>query len=188
MLSHPPLCSRTGNYHKSPSPKLLTNSPTPIRIMITTNVPTIFSTRAKHLHACALISKNWTGRSQAHLFREANGDEEGPFATSLDSLVPYIEKLKIQLPESQHYWLFPFSDLLAPLQIAPITYLAITGGVLTTGARVCLVERVVSLFAILHDGCLLSLHLILDIMLAHPGLKRLHPLCYSIGPARPVPL
>ena len=149
MLSHPPLCPRTG-HHKSSSPKLSTNSPTPIGIMITTNAPTIFSTRTRHLHACALISNNWTGRSRAHPFREVKikRDEKGPFSTCPYSLMPYIEKLKVQLG-SQRYWLFPSSDLLMPLHTAPTTYLGIAVGVLTTGARVCLAERVVSFSATL---------------------------------------
>jgi len=140
----------------------------------------------KALHACALISKNWTSRSRAHLFREVKirGDEEGLFAIPPDSIMPYIEKLKIQL-ESQHYRLFPSKRLLTPFHTAPITYLGITGGVLTTKARVCLVECAIALSATLQTmafkSCSLSLHLVLDIVLAHPGLKRLHLICCSIG-------
>ena len=143
------------------------------------------------LHVCALISKNWTDRSRAHLFREVKirGDEEGLFAMPPDSLMPYIEKLKIQL-QSQHFRLFPSPDLLTPFHTAPITYLGITGGALAD-ARVCLVECIVALSATLQTvvfkSCSLSLHLIIDIMSAHPGLKRLHLLCCTIRPARPDP-
>ena len=145
---------------------------------------------SKALHACALISRNWTGRSRAHLFREVKitGDEEGLFAMPPDLLMPYIEKLKIQL-ESQCYRLFPSPDLLTPFHTAPITYLGITGGVLTTDARACLVECIIALSATLQTvvfkSCSLSLRLIPEIVLAHPGLKRLHLLCCSIGPPRP---
>ena len=135
----------------------------------------------KALHTCVLTSKNWTGRSRAHLFREVKirGDEEGSFPMPPDSLMPYIEKLKIQL-ESQYYRLFPSPDLLTPFHKAPITYFGITGGALAD-ARVCLVECIVALSATLEmvtfKSSSLSLHLILDILLGHPGLKRLHLLC-----------
>jgi len=58
--------------------------------------------------------------------------------------MPYVEKLKIQL-EFQDCRLFPSPDLLTPFHTAPITYLGITGGVLTTDARLCLAECVIAL-------------------------------------------
>ena len=145
----------------------------------------------KALHACAMVSRDWTGRSRAHLFREVKirGDEEGLFAMPPDSFMPYIEKLKIQL-QSQHFRLFPSPDLLTPFHTAPITYLGITGGALEN-ARVCLVECIVALSATLQTtvfkSCSLSLHLIVDVVSAHPGLKRLHLLGCTIRPARPDP-
>jgi len=105
-----------------------------------------------------------------------------------DPLMPYIEKLKMQL-EFQYYRPFPSLDLLTPFHTAPITCLGIAGGVLTTGARVCLVECVIALSATLQTAvlksCSPSLHLILDIALTHLGLKRLHLLYCHFKSTKP---
>ena len=45
--SHPPPCSHAEHYQESSSTRLLTSSATPIGTVITTNVPTTVSTRAR---------------------------------------------------------------------------------------------------------------------------------------------
>ena len=144
------------------------------------------------LHSCALVSKNWTHRSRIHLFREVKirGDEEGLFPVPPQSVVSYIEVLKVRL-QSERYRLFPSPELLAQFHAAPITYLGITEGVLAADARVCLVECVIALSATLQTvvfkSCSLSLHLILDIVSAHPGLKCLHLHSCDFKPAKSDP-
>ena len=141
------------------------------------------------LHACALVSKNWTGRSRAHLFREVKirGDEDGLCLIPPQSLMPYIEKLRIQL-RCQNYRLFPSPDLLIPFYTAPITYLGITGGVFAIEARACLAECIAALSAtlqtVIFKSCSLSLHMIVDTVLAHPDLKRLHLHSCDLKPAK----
>ena len=144
------------------------------------------------LHACALVSKNWTGRSRAHLFREVNikGDDDGLCLLPPPSLMPYVTNLKIQL-RCQHYRLFPSRDLVTPFHTAPITHFGIEDGVLATEARVCLVECITALSAALQTvtfkSCSLSPRLINEIVFAHPGLGRLHLLSCDlehIGPDR----
>ena len=144
------------------------------------------------LHACALVSKNWTGRSREHLFKEVKikGDEDGLCLIPPRSIVLYIEKLKIQL-RCQNYRLFPSPDLLIPFYTAPITYLGITGGVLATEAQTCLAECIAALSGTLQmvafKSCSLSLHLIIDIVSVHSGLKRLHLLYCDLKPAKTDP-
>ena len=142
----------------------------------------------KALHACTLVSGNWTGRSRAHLFRavKIRGDGDGLFLIPPKSLMPYIGRLKIHLG-CQSYRLFPSPKLLKPFHTAPISYLGITEGVFTPDARACLVECIVALSptlqTVIFKYCSLSLHLILDIVSAHPGLKRLHLLYCDLKPA-----
>jgi len=141
------------------------------------------------LHACALVSKNWTNRSRVHLFRDAKirGDEDGLCLIPPQSLMPYVTRLKILL-WCQYYRLFPSRDLLTPFYTAPVAYLRITGGVLATEAKVCLVECIAALSASLQTlvfkSCSLSLHLITDILVAHPSLKRLHLLHCDVKPVK----
>jgi len=141
------------------------------------------------LHVCTLVSRNWTGRSRTHLFKEVKirGDEGGLFLIPPQSLMPYIKKLKIQL-HCKKYRLFPSPDLLAPFHAAPIACLELTGGVLAADARACLVEWIAEISAtlqtVIFKSCSLSLSLILDTVLAHPGLKRLHLICCDFKPAK----
>ena len=131
------------------------------------------------LHTCALISKNWTDRSRAHLFKEVKirGDEEGLLPIPPPPIMPYVEKLKIQL-HSERYRLFLSRRLLKPFYAAPITYLGITAGTLEANGQNYLVKCIAALSAtlqtVIFKSCSLSPHLILDIVSAHPGLKRLH--------------
>lgn len=140
------------------------------------------------LHACALVSKDWTGRSRMHLFREVKirGDKDGLCLIPPQPLMPHIEKLKMQL-ECENYRLFPSPDLLTPFYTAPITCLGITGGVFATEARGYLMECIAALSATLQTvvfkSCSLSLYMITDIMLVHPGLKHLHLHACGLKPA-----
>ena len=51
------------------------------------------------LHACTLVSKNWTGRSRAQLFKEVNlrADGGGSFPIPPGAIMPYITKLGVRL-------------------------------------------------------------------------------------------
>lgn len=144
---------------------------------------------SKALRACALTSKNWTGRSRAHLFREVKirADEEGQFPVPSQSLMPYVEKLEIQL-RFQRCRLFPAPDLLTPFHTAPIAHLGIEVGSLTTdGVRVSLMRCIVALSATLRTvslhACLLSLRLFSDILSAHTDLERLYLHSCAFSPA-----
>ena len=130
------------------------------------------------LHACTLVSKNWTGRSRTHLFKKVTirADASGKSLIPPESLMPYIAELKIRM-QCRRYHPFPSHKLLRPFRTAPITSLWITGGTLSP-TKVPLVECIIALSATLHTvtfkSCSLSLSLILDIALKHPDLKRLH--------------
>ena len=130
------------------------------------------------LHACALVSKNWTGRSRAHLFKKVKvrGDDIGSFRIPPETIMPHITKLKIQL-RSEKYRLFPSTELLTPFYASPIVCLRITEGTLAPG-RAYLVEFISALSATLQTvtfkSCTLSPDLIHDTVLAHPGLEQLH--------------
>ena len=143
----------------------------------------------KALHACALVSRDWTCRSRTHLCREVKirGDEKGLCLVPPKSHIPYIEKLKIQL-RYEDYRLFPSSNLLARFYTAPIAYFGITGGVFATEERACLAECIAALSATLQTvvfkSCSFSLKMIIDIVLAHPGLKRLHLYSCDLKPAK----
>ena len=145
----------------------------------------------KTLHACALVSKCWTGRCRAHLFKEVKirADGSGILPIPSDPLMPYITKLKIQL-RCNGYRLFPSRHLLTPFYMAPITHLRITAGALAT-ARGSLLECITALSATLQTvvfkSCSFPLNLVLDIVLTHPGLKQLHLHCCEIGFNSPDP-
>jgi len=146
-------------------------------------------TAGRALRACTLVSKNWTGRSRAHLFREITirADEDDLFLTPPQSLIPHIKRLKIWM-RNEYYRTFLPRDLLKQFHRAPMTYLGISEGVLATAARGCIAQCVVALSATLQTvefrSCSLTLHLILDILSAHPGLKRLHLTSCSLTPAK----
>ena len=128
------------------------------------------------LHACALVSKNWTGRPRAQLFKEVTvGTGDGSsFLIPSGMVMPYITdfKLKMQLGKIP-----PFPDFLAPFYACPIVHLEITEGTLTT-MRDNLAEFVTAISATLQTvrftECSLPLHLIHGIVLAHSDLKRLN--------------
>ena len=136
------------------------------------------SVTRKALHACTLVSKNWTGRSRAHLFKEVKirPGGIGLFLTPPETVVPYTTGLKIQL-RSEMFQLSPSADLLSLFYPAPIVRFEITGGVLSPG-RDYLVDFIAALSSTLQTvtlkSCALSTHLFHDIVLAHPGLKHLY--------------
>jgi len=146
--------------------------------------------RSNHrINACSLVSKNWTGRSRGLLFWKVNieGDENGLFLIPPQPLMPNIQKLKIQL-RCQNYRLSPSPDLLTPFCTAPVAYHGITGGVFPTEAQACPAEYITALSATLQTvtfkSCSLSLYMLIDVVLAHPGLKRLHLVCCDLKPTR----
>lgn len=132
------------------------------------------------LHACSLVSRNWVGRSRTHLFKRVKIRvgalrDSGRSSVPSKSLMPYIAKLWIHL-RSKHYRLFPSPKLLKRFHSAPITHLGITEAALAP-SQGSLVECVAALSATLRTvtfkTCSLPLQLIIDIVLKHPGLKRL---------------
>jgi len=135
------------------------------------------------LHACAVISKNWAGRSRTHLFREVKirGDADGLFTMPPNSLIPCRWNSNI-------IGYSPPQISLTPFHTTPIIYLGITGGVLIPGARVRLVGCIIALSVALQTAVLesysLPIHQILDVALAHPSRKRLHILCYDFKSAK----
>lgn len=143
----------------------------------------------KTLHACTLVSKNWTGRSRMHLFKEVKirADDFGVFPIPPGPLMLYVTKLRIQM-RSERYRLFPSPKLLKPFHTAPITHLGIVAGALAS-SQACLVECIVALSATLRTvtfaSCSLSPDLILDIVLKHPDLKRLFLRCCEVKPTYP---
>ena len=130
------------------------------------------------LHACTLVSKNWTGRSRAHLFNEVKirAGASRLFLIPPKSLMRYVTKLEMEM-RCERYRLSPSPTLLRPFHAAPITSLAITNGTLAS-AQAHLVECITALSATLHavtfSFCSLSPNLIFDIALRHPDLKQLH--------------
>ena len=146
-------------------------------------------TAGRALCACTLVSKNWTGRSRAHLFREVTirADEDDLFLTPPQSLIPHVKRLKIRTRNEFYQTSIP-RDLLKPFHTATITYLGISEGVLATDTRDCLVECVVALSATLQtvefESCSLALQLIPDILSAHPDLKRIHLTSCRLIPTR----
>jgi len=151
-------------------------------------------TACQTLHACALVSKNWTDRSRAHLFGDVKIGMDKYGLVSLippQSLMPYIKKLRIQL-RYRHYLVHPSPDLLIPFYTAPIAYLGIAGGIFDADTRACLAECITALSATLQTvafkSCTLSLRIIIDILLAHSGLKHLHLYSCILKPATGGPL
>lgn len=145
------------------------------------------------LHACALVSKNWTGRSRAHLFRDVKIRIDKDGLVSLippQSLMPHIKKLRIQL-RYRNYRVCPSLDLLIPFYTAPIAYLGIAGGTFDE-TRAGLVECIAALSATLQTvvfkSCTLPLRIIIDMLLAHSGLKHLHLYSCILKPATEGPL
>ena len=131
------------------------------------------------LHACTLVSKNWTGRSRAQLFKEVNlrADGGGSFPIPPGAIMPYITKLGVRLQYIVFSRLSPAQDLLTPFYACPIAYLGITKGAFTI-TQIHLIEFVTTVSATLQTvvfkECSVSLRLIHDIMLAHPDLEQLH--------------
>jgi hypothetical protein len=138
------------------------------------------------LHACSLVSSNWTGRCRRHLFKEVEirADGSGLFSIPPKSLIPLVTRLRMQM-RSPRYRLFPSKKLLKPFYHAPITHLEITEGTLAP-AQVCLVKFAVALSATLRTvtfkTCSLSLQLILDVVLELPNLERLRLYSCEIKP------
>ena len=130
------------------------------------------------LHACALVSKNWTGRSRVQLFKEVTAGigDSSSYPIPPGTIMPFITKLKLQLCN-----ISPFPDFLTPFHACPIMHLGITEGTLAT-MRDYLVEFAtvisVTLQTVTFTKCSLPLSLIHDIVLAHPDLKQLN-LCSS---------
>ncbi|KAF9779570.1 hypothetical protein BJ322DRAFT_1088199 [Thelephora terrestris] len=130
------------------------------------------------LHACTLVSKNWTGRSRAHLFNEVEirSDSIGSLLIPLGTVFPYVKKLGIQL-RSENYRLFPSTELLTLFYTAPIVCLEFTEGTLAPGWA-HIVEFITALSTTLQTvtfkSCSFPPNLIHNVVLAHPGLKKLH--------------
>ena len=146
------------------------------------------------LHTCALVSKNWTGRSRAHLFRgiRIRVDKDGlVYLIPPQSLMPHIKKLRIQL-WCRNNRVYSSPDLLIPFYTAPIAYLGFAGGIFDAETRACLAECITALSATLQTvvfkSCTLPLRIITDILLAHSDLKHLYLHSCILKPASGGPL
>ena len=130
------------------------------------------------LRACTLVSKNWTGRSRAQLFKEVDirASDGGSFVIPPGAVMPYIMKLEMRLRYTFSR-LSPSQDLLKRFYACPIVCLELTEGELTT-TRVYLMEFITAISATLRTvtikECSFLFRLIHDIVLAHPDLERLH--------------
>ena len=141
----------------------------------------------KGLHACTLVSKNWTGRSRAHLFEKVKVklDDTSRFLIPPEAIMPYVTKLTMRL-RSEEFQFFPSSRLFTLFYAAPIAHLWITNAVLGPG-QVYVVEFIAALSATLQTVtfkyCSLPLNMICDIVRAHPELKQLYLHCCEIKDA-----
>ena len=129
------------------------------------------------LHACALVSKNWTGRSRTHLFNEVEirVSDPGLFSIPPETVMPYVTTLKMWPPRGDYFQ--PLLKGVSPLfHTAPIVCLEITLNL--CGSREYLIEFISALSTTLKTVTLKSCSLfplqIHDIVSAHPGLKRLY--------------
>ena len=145
------------------------------------NYPTIIRRRSSEyeaLHACALVSKKWTIRSRAHLFRKVKVEvrEGQPTLTPPTSILPCVKKLEIWCGDHPTQ-VASTADLLKVFSTSPIERLQITGGELAD-KRVCIQECIhahsATLRTVKFGGCSLSAPNIGDIVLGPNGLKRLH--------------
>ena len=105
--------------------------------------PDDLNTTRETLHACMLVSKNWTRRSRSHLFKEIEIRADSGLVLPPESVMPHVTKLEMQLG-CGGYRLFPSRDIFTPFYAAPITHLGITAGAPGV-ARVYLVECVAAL-------------------------------------------
>jgi len=146
------------------------------------------------LRACALVSKKWTARSRAQLFKEVNikVGKGQPTITPPPPILPYIKELGIS------YGFEPtkaasIADLLKAFTAAPIERLGITGGVLDN-KRACIQECINAHSTTLHTvefrHCSISACNIADIVLRPHRLKTLRLIaCKCEGlppPGRPL--
>lgn len=132
----------------------------------------------KALHACALVSRRWTGRSRAHLFKEVkvrpHGDDLLPIPPQF--LLPYVQRLTLSLP-SEPPQLIHTTALSKAFLTSSIKCLGITRGHLNDApARLleCIVAFSAALQTIRLKLCELSFHNILDLVSTYPQLKLLH--------------
>ena len=129
------------------------------------------------LHACALVSKKWTARSRAHLFRKVKiiGNKHNPTVTPPASILPYVKELEVYYGHNPTQ---PTSigDLLKAFVATPIEYLGITGGVLVD-ERACIRESIdthsATLQTVEFQSCSLSAYNIVDILLGRHRLRSL---------------
>ena len=125
------------------------------------------------LRACALVSRKWTVRSRAHMFRkvEVRGSGFQPTVTPPASILPYVKELEILCGDPPSV-----ADLLEAFVTAPVERLVIAGGVLID-ERACVREYVDTHSATLRTvefrGCLVSACNITDIVLGRHRLRSL---------------
>ena len=130
------------------------------------------------LLSCALVSKKWTVRSRAHLFKEVKIEvrEGQPTLTPPASVLPYIRTLELWCGHG-HTQVPSTADLLKAFTTVPIEHLIITGVVLVD-KRACIQECIAAhsgtLQTVEFKGCSISAYNVSDVVLGHPSLKRLH--------------
>ena len=128
------------------------------------------------LLSCTLVSKKWTVRSRAHLFKEVKIKvrEGHPTPVPPASILPCIRELEVWCGNWPTQ--VDFTADLKEFSTAPIECLGITGGVLAD-KRVCIQECIdahsATLRTIEFKGCSLTVHNIGDIVLGRHSLKHL---------------
>ena len=141
------------------------------------------------LRACALVSKKWTARSRAQLFKEVKIEARKgqPKVAPPPSILPYIKELEISY-DSEPTKAASLADLLKTFTKAPIERLGITGGVLVD-KRACIQECVnahsATLQTVEFGHCSISAYNIADIVLGRHRLKALrfsHCRCERLPP------
>ena len=125
----------------------------------------------KALRACALVSRKWTVRSRAHMFRKVEVRRSGfqPTITPPASILPYLKELEVFCGDPRSV-----ADLLKAFVAAPVERLVIAGGILID-ERACVREYVDTHSATLRTvefrGCLLSACNITDIVVGRHRLR-----------------
>ncbi|KAF9649937.1 hypothetical protein BDM02DRAFT_1702847 [Thelephora ganbajun] len=129
------------------------------------------------LRACTLVSKKWSARSRAHIFKKVkiHEDKDQPTITPPASILPYVKELEV------YYGCWPIQaasipDCLKAFVAAPIECLRITGGVLGD-KRACIQECIdahsATLQVVEFQYCLISAYNFSDIVLGRHRLRSL---------------
>jgi len=129
------------------------------------------------LRACTLMSKRFTARSRAHMFKKIKiqgGKHTSPI-TPPASILPYVKELEVYY-DHRDTKATPISEFLKAFVTAPIECLVITGRVLV-GERACIQESIdahsATLQTVEFQSCELSAYNIVDVLMGRHRPKSL---------------